>query len=208
MMSEGGSSSFPAERPASGSSTGADAADTATTASDSAKDAAGEVAAQAKVVAGEARRQIGTVVDETRQALSQQADDRTIQAAGGLRTLADQVSALADGRPHDAGPLAGYLGDAQSRVSAFAERLETGGPQGLLDDVTDFARRRPIVFLAAAMGAGFVVGRLARAGRAAQQDDAAAPTSRVTPGAVPTDELPPPAPMLDAPVGTAVSGRP
>ena len=59
---------------------------------------------------------------------------------------------------------------SKARVSAFADRLETNGPQGLLDDVTDFARRRPIVFLSAAVGVGFMVGRLARAGRAVQQD--------------------------------------
>ena len=96
-----------------------------------------------------------------------------------MRTLSDQVSALAEGRPDDAGPLAGYLDDAQVRVSSIADRLEQGGPQGLLDDVTAFARRRPIVFLAAAGAAGFLAGRLARAGHAVQQDDGAtSPTSR------------------------------
>ena len=105
------------------------ASDVASTAAAGAKDAAGEVATQAKVVAGEAKRQIGTVVDQTRRELSQQADERTRQAAGGLRTLADQASALAEGRPEDAGPLAGYLGDAQGRVSAFAERLRRTAPR-------------------------------------------------------------------------------
>ena len=125
---------------------------------------------QAKVVAGEARQQVSTLVDQTRGELSKQADERTKQAAGGLRVLADQVDALANGRPAESGPLAGLLGEAHGRVSGFAERLESGGPRQLVDDVSTFARRRPIVFLAAAVGAGFVVGRLARAGRAAVQD--------------------------------------
>lgn len=185
------------------------ASDVASTAASSATDAAGEAATQAKVVVGEAKRQVGNVVDQTRLELSQQADVRTQQAAAGLRTLADQVSALADGRPDDAGPLAGYLGDAQLRASAFADRLESGGPQGLVDDVTDFARRRPVVFLAAAVGAGFLVGRLARAGRAAQQDDDITSVPMAAPAAypaVPADrpavELPPPALLADAPLST------
>ncbi|MET0323600.1 MAG: hypothetical protein ABW219_00155 [Ilumatobacteraceae bacterium] len=192
------------------------AADVASTATSGAKDVAGEAATQAKVVAGEAKRQVGNVVDQTRRELTQQAEQRTSQAAGGLRTLSDQVAALADGRPGDAGPLAGYLDDARSRVSTIADRLDEGGAQGLLDDVTDFARRRPVVFLAAAGAAGFLVGRLARAGRAVQQDNAdttpssetfySATTSPSTPDALadPFAELPPPTPVVDGPLVTTV----
>ena len=101
------------------------------------------------------------------------------------------------GRPDEAGPLAGLPRRRPARVSAIADRLETGGPQGLLDDVTDFARRRPIVFLAAAGGAGFVVGRLARAGRAVQQDRPP----------IPPTTRPRPAPP-SATAGASVDGRP
>jgi hypothetical protein len=194
MTNEAGSSPLattndPADRSNAGEAGGSDAlaakaAGVASTGAAAAKDAASEAATQVKVVAGEAKRQVATVVDQARHELSQQADERTRQAAGGLRTLADQAQALADGRPAEAGPLAGYLGDAQQRVTAFAERLESGGPQGLLDDVTGFARRRPLVFLAAAAGAGFIVGRLARAGHAAQQSassDAPPPTTTFDP---------------------------
>ena len=160
------------------------AAETAGAARDGAKEVASEAVTQAKVVAGEARQQVSSLVDQTRGELSKQADERTKQAAGGLRVLADQVDALANGRPAESGPLAGLLGEAHGRVSGFAERLESGGPRQLVDDVSTFARRRPIVFLAAAVGAGFVVGRLARAGRAAAQDGdeaAAQPPSATLP---------------------------
>ncbi|MET0911352.1 MAG: hypothetical protein ABWZ99_17945 [Ilumatobacteraceae bacterium] len=192
------------------------AADVASTATSSAKDVAGEAATQAKVVAGEAKRQIGNVVDQTRSELSQQAEQRTSQAVGGLRTLSDQVAALADGRPGDAGPLAGFLDEAKAKVSTFADRLDEGGPQGLLDDVTSFARRRPVVFLAAAGAAGFLVGRLARAGRAVHQDDTgttpdpatfySATSSPSTPDVLadPFAELPPPTPVVDGPLVTTV----
>ncbi len=168
------------------------AGDVAGAAREGAKDVADEAVNQAKAVAGEARQQVSTLVDQTRGELSKQADERTKQAADGLRVFAGQVDALANGRPEESGPLAGLLGEAHGRVSAFAERLESGGPGQLAADVSSFARRRPIVFLAAAVGAGFVAGRLARAGRAAVQEDdhstmsltSSAPSSRLTPPAL------------------------
>ena len=170
--------------------------ETASAARDGVKDVADEAVNQAKVVAAEARQQVSSLVDQTKGELFKQADDRTKQAADGLRVLAGQVDALANGRPDESGPLAGLLTDAQDRVSAFAERLESGGPRGLAEDVSDFARRRPIVFLAAAASTGFLIGRLARAGRAAVQHDGAETPSVTT------------APSLTAGQQTAVgSGR-
>jgi hypothetical protein len=210
MTNAGASGPMPSDNAGDGPSKPAKVADTATsaasdvasTAASGAKEVASEAATQAKVVAGEAQRQLGNVIDKTRQELSAQAEDRTRRAAGGLRTLAGQVSALAEGRPGEAGPLVDYLGDARSRVTSLADRLETGGPRGLIDDVSDFARRRPVVFLAAAVGAGFMVGRLARAGRAVQQDG----SSETIPPAVvytpPSAELPRPGLLTDAPMTT------
>jgi hypothetical protein len=131
---------------------------------------AGEVAGQASVVVGEARAQLQSLVGQTKDELGAQLSSRGEQAAGGLRSLSGQLQALADGRPGDAGPLAGYVGEARGRVEAFARRLDEGGPQGVLDDVTAFARRRPGVFLAGAALAGLVVGRAVRAGAAANKE--------------------------------------
>jgi len=161
------------------------ATDVAAEASDGIKEIATEVTTQAQQVAGEAKRQLSSIVDQTRAEFADQAEARTSQAATGLRTLAGQVEALAQGRPQDAGDLAGYLDDARSRLTKFSDRLDDGGPQGLLDDVSAFARRRPLVFLAATAGAGFLVGRLARAGSAASGPDgpnlgATTPTTFVT----------------------------
>ena len=89
------------------------------------------------------------------------------------------------------------------RVSAFAERLDTNGPQGLLDDVTLFARRRPIVFLAAAAGAGFMIGRLARAGRAVQHNETGDVSTPAGAYSGSRTELPAPRPLVDAPLVTA-----
>ena len=131
---------------------------------------AGEVTTQAKAVAGEAKDQLATLVSQGRLEVRQQAEQRTAQLVGQLRSLSEQVTALAEGRPDTGGSLVGYLNEAQTRIRGLASRLEQGGTQGLVDDVTRFARRRPGVFLTGAAAAGFVVGRALRAGVASQQD--------------------------------------
>jgi hypothetical protein len=44
----------------------------------------------------------------------------------------------------------------------LADYLDRNGPEGVLQEVQDFARRRPGAFLATALAAGFVVGRLGK----------------------------------------------
>ncbi|MBA2337953.1 MAG: hypothetical protein H0V96_09390 [Acidimicrobiia bacterium] len=149
---------------------GAEASNVASTAVDGARDVADEVTTQAKAVAGEAKDQLASLVSQGRQEVRQQAEQRTAQFVGQLRSLSEQVTALAEGRPDTGGSLVGYLNEAQNRIRGLASRLEQGGPQGLVDDVTRFARRRPGVFLTGAVAAGFVVGRALRAGVASQQD--------------------------------------
>ena len=173
-----------------------EASNVASTAAGGAREVAGEAGAQAKAVAGEAKQQFDRLLDQGRQELRQQADQRNSQAVGQLRTLSEQLGALLHGRPEAAGPLASYASDAQYQLRRLAARMEQGGPQGFVDDVTRFARRRPGAFLAGAAGVGFVVGRLVRAGAASQKDD-----STTTSGALPASngpvfadggELPPP----------------
>ena len=132
---------------------------------------ADEAGAQAKAVAGEAKQQLDRLINEGRDELRQQAEQRSSQAAGQLRTLSEQLGALVQGRPEAAGPLVGYVSDLQSQLRRRASRMEQGGAQGVVEDVTRFARRRPGTFLAGAAGAGFVVGRLVRAGAASQRED-------------------------------------
>jgi hypothetical protein len=138
----------------------------ASTAQDAAKDVAHEAGTQARAVVSEVSTQARDLYGTTRQELSEQARGKTDQAAQGLRQLSDRVTALAEGRTQDAGALPGYLTDVEGRISQFAGRLEARGPEGLMDDVTRFARRRPLVFIGACAGAGFLLTRFVRAGAA------------------------------------------
>ena len=168
----------PLGRAEPGSGTTAESSDTkadqakhvANRTADRASDVAGEVGTQAKAVARDAKEHARQLVDQSRQHLDEEARARSHQAAGGLRTIADQLGALSDGADERAGALGDYARQGRERLSRLADRLDDG-PTAVLDDVRRFARRQPVVFLAAAGALGFAVGRLARGARDAAQDD-------------------------------------
>lgn len=152
------------------------AADTAGTASEKGKEVAHTAADQAKGVAAEARSQAGTVVEEARtqarqvmgtagSELQNQLADRLQTASGGARDTAGQLRALAEGRVEEAGQVGDLARKAGDQLERLADRADELGVQGVVDEVSEFARRRPVAFLAGAAAAGFLVGRLARAGK-------------------------------------------
>ena len=151
-----------------------------------AKVVAGQAAAQARLTVDEARTQARRLAGQARHELLGQADSKAGQAAAGLQSVAGQLQAMVDGRTDEAGAMAGYAQQAADRVGAIAERLQSGGAQGLVDDVGSFARRRPGLFLLGAVGAGFVAGRLVRSGKAAlDEQDSSSQQVLAAPRAVP-----------------------
>ncbi len=183
----------------------------ATRAGDRAGTVAAEVGDQAQAVMRDAQGHAREVMDRTRQDIEQQAEQRSGQAADGLRSLAGNVRALAEGRPDEAGPLVHYLHDAGDRLGGVADRFEQG-PQAVLGDVRSFARRRPIAFLGICGALGFVAGRLARAGAAG---DGSSTSSGESNGAVdplaaqPPTTMPPPSglePPTAVTAGSATAG--
>ena len=134
------------------------------------KEQAAEVASTARDHAadmvGTARNEAAEVLDRGRQAVEREARDRTDEFARSVRRIGNGLDALADGRPEAAGPVAGYARDAAQRVDQLAQRLETRGYDGVVQDLSSFARRRPGVFLASAGLLGFAVGRIIRSGGA------------------------------------------
>jgi hypothetical protein len=147
----------------------------ASTAADRAKEMTSEAAEQSRAVASEARTQVQHLVSETRSELQQQADAKVQQMAGGLRNVSGSITALLDGRPDEAQALQGYLQQARTRMDRMADRVEQGGPQGVVDDLSSFARRRPGAFLLAAGVGGFAIGHLARAGAGAGNEQLGSP---------------------------------
>ena len=136
---------------------------------------ADEAPAQLSKVTQDVKTQLRESTQRTLGDVRSQADDQASRAAQGFRDLSTRAQALAEGRTEEAGNLGGIAENLGRQASDFAQRLETGGVQGLLDDASRFGRKRPMAFLALAVGAGFVAGRLVRTGAEATSHDQADP---------------------------------
>ncbi|MCC3763416.1 hypothetical protein K3N28_10060 [Glycomyces sp. TRM65418] len=155
---------------------------------------------QGRQLADEAKTQVRNVAEDAKEQLREQIASQTTKATESLRSLGEQVSALAQGRPEEAGPLTDYTQAAAERLRSTADRVQDQGIDGLLEDTKQFARRRPAAFLFGAALAGFAVGRLLRGGGDAHKQHSESEQHRDTGGT--------PEPQGDArPTGTAaVSG--
>lgn len=121
----------------------------------------GEGVDQAKSVAGEATRQARDLMDEARVELTAQAYEQQQRLAGGLRSFGQELGSMADSSTE--GGLASDLArQVASRTNDLAQWFEDREPGSVLDEVKEFARRRPGAFLAIAAGAGVLAGRLTR----------------------------------------------
>ena len=134
------------------------AADEGRHVADVAKEEAANVASTA---ASQARSVMDDAVGQVRSQLGEQATTQRDRLAGTLRSFGDDVEQMAS---HSAGPsLATELAhEVADRARALGSRLEEREPARLLDDLRDFARRRPGTFLLGALAAGVVAGRLLR----------------------------------------------
>jgi hypothetical protein len=126
------------------------AADVTDTAKDRASDVAGEAAARARDVAGELRDQVHG-----------QAQTQTDRAARNIKQFSDDLRAMGESGDENS-PAARAVTQLADHGHHVADRLGERGPQGLLEDVQDFARRRPGAFLAGAALAGFAAARLGK----------------------------------------------
>lgn len=158
----------------------------------SAKQSSGQVAQtatdQARLVVSEAHRQTRDLLGEVRSQAREQAHIQQQKAVGGLRQFGDELSKMckmtqASGQSGIASELARQASDRAHVIATWLDRHEPGG---LVDEVSDFARRRPGTFLISAALAGVVVGRLTRGITAAGNDDTGSGEPATSP--VPTSE--------------------
>ncbi len=131
-------------------------------------DAAGRAAAdvkdtakeQARRVTGEAQTQVRQVASQVRDRVGEQARTQNDKLVDGIRRMADELDEMRGQRGDS--PAATVVQRVADGGRQFADHLARQGPEGVLRDVQDFARRRPGAFLATALAAGFVVGRLGK----------------------------------------------
>lgn len=159
----------------------------ASTTAQAAADVKDTAVEQAGAVATEAKQQAGNVVSEVRDQVAQQTQAQTQRAASGIRAIADQLRDLAEGRPPQSGPALDLIRSLADRAQSLASTVETQGPQGLLEQVRSFARRRPGGFLAAAALAGAAAGRMVKGATADGSSTSTPDTSYGVPDATYSD---------------------
>jgi polyhydroxyalkanoate synthesis regulator phasin len=132
----------------------------ASTAGDEGRHLAGVTQQEAGNVASEAADQARRVMDDAMAQVSSQSKEQKDRLAGTLRSLGDDLQSMTS----QASP--GLAADLTRQVSGYArtlgDHLQSREPGELLEDVRQFARRRPGTFLLGALAAGVVVGRLVR----------------------------------------------
>ena len=161
--------------PGTDSSTGAGSSGggKADAAKGAAQDVAGDAKEKAANVAGTAKEQASNVASEATEhakqlysqasdTLKEQAAGQQERAAGGLRTLGEQLGRMAD-KDDEQGIAAKVVRDLSHRAGSAAGYLENRDPGSLLDEVKSFAARKPGTFIALAAGAGILAGRLTKA---------------------------------------------
>lgn len=138
-----------------------------------AQDVAGDAKAKASDVAGTAKEQASKVASEATEHakqlygqasenLKQQAGEQQQRAAGGLRSLGEQLGRMAE-NDDEQGVASKVVRDLSDRATSVAGFLENRDPGSLLDEVKTFAAKRPGTFIAIAAGAGLLAGRLTKA---------------------------------------------
>lgn len=153
------------------------------TAADEGKHVAATARDEAQNVAAEAKTQARNLMSEATTQLDEQSRTQKDRLAGTVRTFGDDLEQMAGDQSGLASDVARQVAE---RARSLSSQLEGREPRELLDEVRDFARRRPGTFLLGALAAGVVAGRLTRAAQAAQSDNgsqAATPlaTTRPTP---------------------------
>ncbi|MFD6249755.1 hypothetical protein [Streptomyces roseolus] len=131
---------------------------------------------QAANVVGEATAQARSLVDDLRGQLQGQAQSQTERLAENVRRLAQELREMSEGGKPDS-TMAGVARQLADGGEQAAARMEQRGPDGLVGDLQDFARRRPGAFLAGAAVAGFLVGRTGKGVSAASSTDTDTGTS-------------------------------
>ena len=139
------------------------------TATEGAREVMSEAAQAASQVKQQASAQTRELLEQAQNRLRDQAASQTTRASGAIRDVSQQLKSMAEARPESGGVAENGVRQAAERLDQLAARLEERGLEGTVDDVRQFARQRPGLFLLGATAAGFAVGRLAKGLQAAKE---------------------------------------
>lgn len=145
--------------PGSGTTDATDVKDTAVAGAGNVVDTAKQ---EASSVASEAKSQAKTLYHQGKRELRDQAEKQQQRAADGLRSTGDELRSMAS-NSQNPGLATDLVREASHRVSGVADWLSARNPESLLQEVKQYARRRPGMFIGIAVVAGIAAGRLVRA---------------------------------------------
>ncbi|MCU0282762.1 MAG: hypothetical protein MUD13_02545 [Candidatus Nanopelagicales bacterium] len=153
---------------------------TAQEAKEQAKGVATDAKEQAISVVQSATEQTKGLVSGVGQQVSSEVESQKGRLVQLLREIGDELDQAA-GRTEGAdGRVAMVASEAATRTREASTWLESHQARDLVDSVSDFARRRPMVFIAGSAIAGMVVGRLTRGMVDAARDESAQQGSSTT----------------------------
>lgn len=147
-----------------------EAAGLAQSAADSGQDLLHSAKDQAADVVSDAKDQARDLLGEARSSLTEQASAQQGRLAQQLRTFGDELGRMAQSS-EESGTATDLVQRLAGHTGTVATWLEDREPGTVLQDVSDFARRRPGLFLGIAAGAGLLVGRLTRGMKDASGSD-------------------------------------
>jgi hypothetical protein len=147
---------------------------------------------EAQQVMGEAKDKAADILSEARTQVDQQSRTQLHALASKLEELSGEVDSMVAGSDVQ-GTVTELARQLSDKTRALSSQLSQREPMDLLEDVRGFARRRPGTFLAGALAAGIVAGRLTRGAKKAHDDEATgepisgpATTGSPLPGTAPT----------------------
>lgn len=128
---------------------------------------AGVAKDQAQQVASEAQNQARNLFHDVRGQVEEQSRTQRDRLVSTLQNFSDDVEKMASNQDGNGGLAHDVARQVAGRVREFSSRIDGREPAELLDEVRRFARRRPGTFLAGALAAGVVAGRLTRGAKQA-----------------------------------------
>jgi ElaB/YqjD/DUF883 family membrane-anchored ribosome-binding protein len=140
-------------------------------------DAARETRAQAAAAGAAAQRQVGRLGEQMRDAAETLVDEQKERMAVAVQGVADMLRRTADTLERENNATAAhYAGRVAAQIDRFSTTVREREIGEMVASTEAFARRQPALFIAGAVAAGFVLGRLLA--RAPQRDYAAGETYR------------------------------
>jgi hypothetical protein len=141
---------------------------------DQGRAAAGQVAGtageQVQQVKDQAVGQARDLAGEVRQQVGQQVSGQHRNLVENLRSLSAELGSMLDGK-EQSGTASEVLGQARQRMDGVVDWLDAREPGDVVEELKNFARRRPGTFLLGALAAGVVAGRLTRGAVAAHTEE-------------------------------------